>query len=133
MLDDHFCTYQQSLELKDLGFFEDCLGSYWKNKDNEVKFFLDGDIIVEDEYQWVFEVFRPLKSQVFEFIRDKYKISHRIQETSYFGEVEYNYFLKKDGTELYDNILDEFDSWFIAEENCIDHMLTIIKDDNNNN
>lgn len=67
-MEKHFCNYNQSLAIKELGFNEPCLGFYDKFYNNEIVYgYSEGNNGA------------PLKSQVFEWFREKHNL---------FGSVE---------------------------------------------
>lgn len=73
-MEKYFCNYNQALALKELGFKERTL------------FYFEGNVskMHNSETGWDFNssfktcISRPLKAQVFEWFREKYKIGHDI-------------------------------------------------------
>lgn len=66
-LDKQFCSYEQALALKELGFNEPCFESYTEN----------GNLIPYTV--GLYYTPRPLKSQAFEWFIDKYNIHHALK------------------------------------------------------
>jgi hypothetical protein len=72
-----FIPYEQALELKELGFQEECLKQYSLHYDNEDKvlslqLYDSSDFIVTSSENY--PVKAPLYQQAFRFFREKYKI-----------------------------------------------------------
>ncbi len=65
-----FIPYEQALELKELGFDEECLAYYHQDQMLEK----DSLGIKRDHYRGKFGVLAPLYQQAFRFFREKYKI-----------------------------------------------------------
>ena len=103
MIDKEFVPYQQSLELKELGFDEPCFG-----------YFSFGDelIIEQTDTQMVSEgcCLAPLFSQVFKWFRDNHDLVHRIN---------------RDGGYWICAILDLYDEE--AELECLRKLIQIAK------
>jgi len=75
-----FCPYQEAIELKQLGFEEDCFGWYFKDKS-----FYTGLITINSGF-----LLAPLYSQVFNWFREKHKIHSKInhQNGFYYWEID---------------------------------------------
>jgi hypothetical protein len=83
-MEKHFATYNQALALKDLGFDEDCLGRWlaiteWEKPTGEIKLQLGVKVEDYDKNQCL----APLKSQVFEWFREKHGLGHMINGMGY--------------------------------------------------
>ena len=116
MEENLFCTYEQALALKELGFNEPCLYTYY----------FDGTVGLEigwANYNITDELCsRPLKSQVFKWFRDNYKIQSLVQEyllNTYMYTID-------DGINSDISIVG-FETYEEAESACIDKLIEIIK------
>ena len=67
-MDKEFVTYDQALALKELGFYEHCMGFYYYAVP-ELRWMLQ---ISSDYHKIVSIIDAPLKQQVFRWFRDKY-------------------------------------------------------------
>ena len=79
MLEKEFIPYEQSLELKELGFDEPCLGVYYESKTfysyTKSKGVKNSD---KTSQSWVFTA--PLYQQSFRWFREKYNLKSWVQE-----------------------------------------------------
>ena len=129
-MEKHFCDYNQSLALKKLGFEEPCMGKY----------------DTKQGYEWLLNIYSahlhtqfgkqnkaciaPLKSQVFEWFREKYKIEavvacyySKILDISY-GERQYHCHIVRDGVTTKGPKFKTYDE---AESKTIDKLIEIVK------
>ena len=117
-MEKYFCDYTQSLALKELGFKER-VSRYFENG----KFKLYPEI-----HGWDFNtsfttcVSAPLKSQVFEWVRNEYKIQSLIQEymlNTYMYTID-------DGINSDISVVG-FETYEEAESACIDKLIELLK------
>jgi nicotinamide mononucleotide (NMN) deamidase PncC len=118
---NEFCTYEQSLALKELGFDESTLGYYL---DNELKETLSVDIEYIKTVNFDSEVISaPLIQQAFRFFREKYGL---------ICQVTYDNFNGTFGYQIDGNSKHYFDEGFItyeeAEQACLDKLIELAKD-----
>jgi len=112
---DLFISYQQALELKELGFTEDCLQYVWKStnpsKESKLKDLKDDDYIG-----------LPIYSQAFKFFRDKgYAIMDKI-----FDEDRIMYtkdIIHLDSKKLYKGA--RFNSYEESELECLKQLIKL--------
>ena len=123
-MNKEFCTYEQTLALKELGFNEECFG--WWFVDEKMLFIEKSKKSTSDNILQA-----PLKQQVFEWFRNKYgyHVSIRKRYFQNVAEVEYNYFIypPNSNEHLEHNLLDEYESWEEAEIACIDDLIKLVK------
>lgn len=138
-MEKHFVTYPQALALKEIGFDEPCMGKYDTKQGDE--WFLN---IYSGHLNAQFSdknkaCIAPLKSQVFEFFREKHHLTSWIQ--SLFNKDSNGYFTFKirndDGTYIYTDAYFEnymgngfngyHKSYEETESACIDKLIEIIK------
>jgi len=107
-----FCTYEQSLALKELGFDWECLHSY------ELKIQFNTSTSYKQEY-----VSAPLIQQAFRFFREKYGL---------ICQVTYDNFKGTFGYQIDGNSKHYFDDGFItyeeAEQACLDKLIELAKE-----
>lgn len=136
-MEEHFCTYEQALALKELGFNEPCIGGWDKSKD--WWWHPDSDINVDG----------PLKSQVFKWFRDEHHLFANIYEWTTGGfkdniipkdwkpECRWKIYKpvgitysQKDKVLVHvsDNLYRDFYYYEEAESACIDKLIEIIKE-----
>lgn len=72
-LDKHFCDFEQSVSLRDLGFKEECICGYNRNLQlvGKIIHSTNGSYLQWDEHD--IHLPAPLKSQALNFFREKYK------------------------------------------------------------
>jgi hypothetical protein len=136
---DLFVTYEQALQLKELGFDEPCLkvGNpnghiLWKFMDVlDVEGVDIGDIMKEKfDYKFV-EI--PLKQQVLQWFREKHNLLVCIRKFNYNGSgSDFNgfYYTTTKDNEIIDihGADEKSETYEEAEEKCIDKLIKIIKD-----
>jgi hypothetical protein len=126
---DLFVSYEQAVQLKELGFDEPCLTFYNGKFLDSTEY--DFDSCVSKDIGDC--VLAPLKQQVFEWVRNKYgyHVSIRKRYFQNVAEVEYNYFIypPNSNEHLEHNLLDEYDTWEEAESACIDDLIKLVKGD----
>ena len=123
---EHFVNYNQALALKELGFDEPCIARYIIPGDLVFKgCYEDSNIIhLELTQNDICEahVLAPLKSQVFKWFRENYKIQSLIQEyllNTYMYTID-------DGINN-DILVLRFETYEQAESACIDKLIEIVK------
>lgn len=124
-MEKHFVTYNQALALKELGFDEPCFGIYFPSdkswKDIKFKNSQQDNIVAS-----------PLKSQLFEWIRTKYKYYFWIEPCSQHKIFHFN--ITCSPSSFTYCTIDEkkpnaggFKSYEEAELACIDKLIEIVK------
>ncbi len=71
-MENEFCTYTQSLALKELGFDEPCFGYY---ENGVFIFWYDS----KQDNEFLLNCSAPLKQQVFRFFRDNHQLFYTIE------------------------------------------------------
>ena len=120
---DLFVNYELSLELKEIGFDEDCIA---KHDNSGFKMLPANDPLKNSEIDLFWICTAPLKAQVFKWFRDKYKINSSIYFTGAYYPTVDNDFISYGYTidEEFGNSLDTYEE---AEEECVKQMIKIIK------
>ncbi len=122
-MEKEFVTYEQALALKELGFKEDCLASYY----HAGKRLGIGEYINHGNYT----ILAPLKQQVFRWFREKYKLVHEINVYSTTDGYAFSF---KILCKKYTPFIDANDTWTTyeeAENACIDKLIEIAKQKDN--
>ena len=124
-MEQNFVTHDQALALKELGFDEPCFAYF---KDEEFQYpNLYEPFKNSEQKSWF--VTAPLKQQAFKWFRDKYNI-HGI--VAYYGKNQWFIeVLDYKGNELIQIEDNTFWSYGEAESICIDKLIQIIKERNN--
>ena len=141
-IDKEFTPYQESFELKELGFDEPCLAWYDKNSvllaDITIGY-ESTDFLYTQEDMDIQQCTAPTFSQAFRFFREKYGLYHHIvpefytkginfnwQILWYLPEEEWTNHVISDGTGLYgDN--GEYPTQEEAELACLRKLIKIVK------
>ena len=89
-MEKYFVSYEQGLALKELGFNEPCLGAYDIHKGDEWLLTINVHKLLQRQYSDKSNAcLTPLKSQVFDWFREKYDLWFR---PDYYDEIrEYDY------------------------------------------
>ncbi len=119
-LEREFCSYEQALALKELGF-------EWQT----LNFF---DSTTRDFWNWDYfpDINAPLKQQVFRWFREKYNLWSSIHPEVY--SKEWNYHVQEwSNTEHWGELWqgDSWDTYEEAENACIDKLIEIAKQQDN--
>ena len=93
-MEREFVPYELALRMNQLGFDEECFGSYYLYKDEnyqEGKFDYRGELNIEYSIykENTYYILAPTFSQVFKFFRDNYRLSVLIHDCldDYIGEI----------------------------------------------
>jgi hypothetical protein len=140
-MEKEFIPYEQSLELKELGFDEDCFGCYAEKKEvivrvGDYRSFQNNDsedVIIRDFNSYENgTVSAPLYQQVFRWFRDKYGlIGQPIPlSTSYPGKVtHYGWsIVSNQNANDWENEDDGFKTYEEAELECLKKLIEIVKE-----
>ena len=127
MNENEFIPYEQALELKELGFDEDCLKQYSldynpENKSLNVVLFDISYFIVTDNENYPIKA--PLYQQAFRWFREKYKLISYIKEYREDGK-----FIVYEGIIEYPNGFYEFNNFKYEEVElaCLKKLIEIAK------
>jgi hypothetical protein len=129
-MEKEFVIYEQAVALKELGFDERCIGRYcivteWEEPTGEILLqFIDCELSEK------ILVKAPLKQQVFRWFREKYELGHTIHPYNlhaYITDLQnVNYY-----PDVYDVNLSESSTYDEAEDACIDKLIEIAKQQDN--
>jgi hypothetical protein len=137
-MEKEFVLYEQSLELKELGFNEPCFGWFRSTliPSNFTEYFLDTEFgMNESPSDWVNSNFldkacsAPLYQQAFRWFREKYNldsfVKHLYKSTIkvgyYFGIDQYN------GIEFQMGLDEYYKTYEEAELECLKKLIEIVK------
>lgn len=114
-MEKEFCTYEQSLALKDLGFDEPCFRRYMPNG-------IIGDYEVESQPIHKLACTAPLIQQAFRFFRDKYGLVGLIE----IGTHEFSYLVFNIKEDKRITIKPEFNGTYPeAEQACLYKLIEL--------
>jgi len=131
MLDKEFVPYQESLELKELGFNEPCFSFY----DSEGELYESEGIYNQDHNVLGKEILAPLYQQAFRFLRDNHNLEYQIIKSAngnYSAVIHFNTreYLDKISTlphACLDEVVDCY-SYPEAELKCLRKLIEIVKE-----
>ena len=135
-MEDQFVTYEQALALKELGFDKPCFGAYRSHSHFighlDIQYCTTNNL---KQYEWLLHTLAPLKSQVFKWFRDTYKIQGYIKSYTIRGGngsqnfCDYIYVINGIGMKVIqtDARDGQFKTYEEAESACIDKLIEIIK------
>jgi hypothetical protein len=139
-IQDKFVPYQQSLDMKDLGFDEPCFAKYYQ-QDGSDGFIQIGETEIEEVESAgddiTFECEAPLWQDAFEWFREKYGLQHEItrQGTNYWlltileiDKVTINGIFNGKKYDLDDYIKNEPKTYEEAELECLKKLIEIVKE-----
>lgn len=128
-MNKEFVPYEIALELKELGFKEECFGGY--------TIYTDGDIKLTTHYNSHSQVQSSTFSQAFRFFREKYSMQATIEPTKdqHRFELGFNYWIwnTKTDEEWFTEPRDKpagdyiFDTYEEAELACIVKLIELVK------
>jgi len=136
-----FVPYEQVLELKNLGFDEDCFG-YYDTEGLQIRYNVlnptnKNSLFTEHSITNNPKISAPTFSQAFRFFREKYNWQHSIEPTSdqHRFELGYNYYIwnNKTGEEYYTMPKNrpwgdwEYEIYEEAELSCLNKLIEIVK------
>jgi hypothetical protein len=129
-MNKEFCTYEQALALKELGFDEPCFGYFiglGDNKETPYKFmFIQTS---KEQFIGADNAFhRPLYQQAFKWFREKHKLESIVvpsgnsegKTNGYYFEIIFDF--SKDNIES-----DSYPSYEEAEQACLNKLIETIK------
>jgi len=125
-MEKEFVSYEQALELKELGFDEECLA----RQDFPIEqngYFLIGHSS-DDEFllkQSQFHALIPLYQQAFRWFREKYKMCHWVYQSN---DESYFYSILKQGRYLVTNS-SEYKTYEETELKCLKKLIEIVKNE----
>ncbi len=122
-MEREFCSYEQSLALKELGFDEKCLSRYCAVTEWEE---LTGEILLQDIDCNVSERFlvkAPLKQQVFRWFRENYSF---YVELGHGPRIDFYFTIYKDSISISEK--NDYSTYEEAENACIDKLIEIAKE-----
>ena len=116
-MNKEFVTYALALDLKELGFDEDCLSNYYKDNSDRGK-------LQFTEYNDRYFIKAPLYQQAFRWFREKYKELKFFIKEEDFREGLYEYDIK--------DVLgvSGFKTYEEAELECLKKLIEIVKEKN---
>jgi hypothetical protein len=126
-VEKEFVPYQQSLQLKEIGFDEPCFTWYWDDIG------LYNGLEFGNHNKNINYVSAPTFSQAFRWFREKYNIDAWVQPFAlenkdgvlYLPDESYSYFIFKDGMFVDDKV--DFLEPEEAELECLKKLIEIIK------
>jgi hypothetical protein len=132
MMNKEFCTYEQALALKELGFDEPCFGYYQKSSvigDNTILpiIFRDKASNFNDyEYSKLGVPFcsAPLYQQAFRWFREKYNLVFNFISYSIVKPEEYHWSITWNDEAKASGIVKTYEE---AEQACLDKLIQIVK------
>ena len=131
-MNKEFCTYEQALALKELGFDEPCFGYYQKSSvigDNTILpiIFRDKSSNFNDyEYSKLGVPFcsAPLYQQAFRWFREKYNLVFNFISYSIVKPEEYHWSITWNDEAKASGIVKTYEE---AEQACLDKLIQIVK------
>lgn len=97
MFEKEFCSYDQALDLKELGFNDPCFAYYGEINGGEIELFLKKNFDTEAVY-----VLAPLKQQALNFYRNKFGIHFGIFYVEELEQYEFYFSLSKEIDDIED-------------------------------
>jgi len=130
---NNFVPYQESLELKELGFNEPCLAFYEEEKNKLVTFHSDSYQEVKGNTCLFKQVNAPTFSQAFCWFKQKYNIDGWVQLFNYefdehtlpIADGSWSYYIFQNNEYLYDDV--DFQNREEAELACLKKIIEIVK------
>ena len=122
-IQEYFCNYEQSKALKELGFDGECISWFEMYEFNiSSKLYNYNDISVG-------VISAPLKSQAFEFFREKYNLNGQIAFCEYGIKTENGWRYTLDNPTKKQFWSNKFNDYKEAESACIDELIELVKNE----
>lgn len=119
-----FVPYEQALELKKLGFNDECFAGY----DIYTKELYIGYENSQRTFNIEYYILAPTYSQVFRWFREKYGLFHSITEYNKDGSLIIE--ISKDRFEIFRKMTNfDFTEYKEAELECLKKLIEIVKND----
>ena len=116
-----FVPYQPSLDMKELGFDERCMGHYWEG----LFYYQTTHSHPSTMPNSIESCSAPLYQQAFHWFREKYNYNHSIVFTKHpFGTDEYQYMILLEDDECVEI---NFKTYEEAEDACINKLIELLK------
>ena len=124
-MENLFCSYEQALALKELGFDEPCFAVYYDTK--EFKTYTGVWVKFNSEFNGKGVMSAPLYQQAFKWFREKYGLPSHI--ATYWqhdwNNYSYQYYFVQDKVEW--NGIEHYKTYEEAELACIKQLIEIVK------
>jgi hypothetical protein len=117
-LQDIFIPYEESLELKELGFNEKCLAFHWQKSISRGLFIG----VPNEKYDIIIN--SPTWEQSFKFFREKYNLRTAIIPFW----ISNTYMVIIEGKMIFENEPNQFNFYEEAREECLKKIIKIVKD-----
>jgi len=124
-MNNEFVTYEQALQLKELGFDEPCFG-YYNVSNQELIEDLSNNRTGNDDSRWASA---PLYQQAFRWFRENYILDSIVQPT-YSTKYQYRIFNveTKSKVQVYGDYMGkEFNTYEEAELACLKKLIELVK------
>jgi hypothetical protein len=124
-MEKDFVTYEQSIDLRDLGFDESHFGLYGKSEDTLYKVIGDKFDVVDD----IHFIKSPLYQQAFRWFREKYDLDSFVKHV-YKSTIKVGYYFgidKYKGVEFQTDFNTWYNTYEEAEQACLDKLIEIVK------
>jgi hypothetical protein len=122
-MNKEFCTYEQALALKELGFDEPCFGSYVKgNEYKDWTLYFEGGTFLAKDYPEFISV--PLYQQAFRWFRDKHNLVFNFISYSIVKPGEYHWSITWNDEAKASGIVKTYEE---AELACLIKLIEICK------
>ncbi len=115
-MEKEFCTYEQSLALRELGFNEPSFGYYIRNKRLIIE---DGIIYIND----LLEPSAPLIQQAFRFFREKYGLYFIIEQEP--GAFLFECTIRSTNDYFIKNRAGYYKTYEEAQQACLDKLIEL--------
>ena len=120
-MDKEFIPYQQALELKELGFDEECLDKYIRASQK-----LNSDMDTSGKYYpKSFTIPAPLYQQAFRWFRNQFGLYAWVKVEYEYGEITPTYYIT--GKRQSDIAGGAFNTYEEAELACLKNLIDIVK------
>lgn len=127
-----FVPYELALRLKELGFYCDCFGDYFKFGNQNPFLVTDEDryrIEEDNEGEDILRVPAPTFSQAFRWFREKHNLPNHIHTMwqNDWNDYSYQWHITEDKKEW--NCIEHFKTYEEAELACLRKLIEIVKND----
>jgi hypothetical protein len=131
-MNKEFIPYEQALELKELGYDEECGAFYFKDLENIYQKFCEWFVSNDDAYYYGEEILcvSPLYQQAFRWFREKYGIMYTVHNNIENWKNTFHGAYSKINSNYESDYTDDYATYEEAELACLKKLIEIVTKNN---
>lgn len=121
-MEKEFCTYEQALALKELGFDEPCFGRWIEPTELSISAPSDDEYCLQ-QHEFTWTALAPLCQQAFRWFREKYNLVFNFISYNIVKPGEYHWSITWNDEAKAGGIVKTYEE---AEQACLDKLIEIV-------